>query len=147
MDGGRNPDGSAEHVAVEVERAVRTSAAKAAVDTLERFKEERGQHDRAADGPGATIEALQRAQVDVLVVHDGPEDERTAWFGGEPTELGARAEDVRTLGAPQPHEGRLVDVVIRAALGAGASASSGSRRSRCCAPWSDRGTDGATTRR
>src|SRR5439155_3675559 len=54
VDGGRSPDGSSDAIA---EAATRLAASAAAADTravLERFREERGQHDHAADGAPAT---------------------------------------------------------------------------------------------
>ncbi|MBV9411271.1 MAG: hypothetical protein JO148_06730, partial [Acidimicrobiia bacterium] len=48
---------------------------------MAKFREERGQGDRAADGPAATLEAMSRSQVEVLLVHADPDDTRTAWFG------------------------------------------------------------------
>jgi peptide subunit release factor 1 (eRF1) len=122
VSGGRSPDGSEasfeEAARVAVELAVNADGDA----LLEKFREERGQDDRAAEGPAAVLQALAMAAVDVLlVVPDDPDDRRTAWFGPDPTQLAATAEDLRGLGVAEPVEARLVDVAVRAALGTGAS--------------------------
>jgi len=89
-----------------------------------RGDEELGQHDRAVVGTRETFSALQKAQVEVLLVHDDPADERTAWFGDTPTAVGATGGDLEPadLGVDPGAEcvGRLVDVAIWAAIGTGA---------------------------
>ncbi|HEV8296649.1 MAG TPA: Vms1/Ankzf1 family peptidyl-tRNA hydrolase [Acidimicrobiales bacterium] len=122
ITGSRTPDGSELVTAVEVARLVATLAARDTTELLRKFREERGQHDRAADGPEATIDALQRSQVEVLLVpHDAYDDAARAWFGPQPTHIGATAQDVRSLGVAEPTEGPRTDVLVRAALGTGAA--------------------------
>jgi len=87
---------------------------------VDRFQEERGQRDRAADGPKATVEALGRAQVGTLLLYDDPSDERTAWFGPDATHIALDASTLKDLGV-EPQQARLTDVLIRAAIGTGAS--------------------------
>ncbi len=121
LDGAsRHPDGGADHVAEDVKRLVDTAVASESVSVLERFKEERGQEDRAADGPARVIEALQRAQVATLLVHDHLDDDRTAWLGPDPLHVGLDEAAVRALGLDEAWEARAIDVCIRAALGSGA---------------------------
>ena len=95
---------------------VATVAAEHTVALLEKFKEEKGQHDRAADGPAAVIDALQRGAVETLLVHDEADDMRPAWFGPEPTQIALDRETIEALGVHQPRCCRLVDVAIRAAI-------------------------------
>jgi len=122
VDGGRAAGVSLDGIAADVVRAVATAVAADTVEVLRKFREERGQGDRAAEGPAATLAALAAAQVDMLLVHDDPDDGRTAWFGPEPNQVGLTAPEVRGFGAATPVEGRLVDVALRAALGTGAGA-------------------------
>lgn len=117
---GRSPDGSGEALAAAVDDLVEQCAQADTAAVLDRFREELGQHDRAADGVDATLGALAAAQVDVLLVHDDPADGRTAWFGSEPTMVAATATALRDLNVAAPTEARLVDVALRAALGTGA---------------------------
>lgn len=87
---------------------------------LAEMAEERGQQDRASEGVTATVNALSMGQVEVLLVHDDPEDGRMAWFGPEPVNVGTSPADLRAMGVVDPQQGRLGDVLIRAALGTGA---------------------------
>ncbi len=115
--------GRAAGAGVQEEAVAGAVAAAVAADTdavLAVFEQERGQGDRAADGAAATLEALSRAAVDVLVLAEDLDDGGTAWFGPEPTVLAGTAEDLRSLGVDEPVEGPLVDVLVRAALGTSA---------------------------
>jgi hypothetical protein len=120
IDQGRAADGSEEERDREVRRLVATAVAEDTVALLEKFREENGQHDRAADGIEATVDALNRAAVDVLLLHD--DGERTAWIGAAPVPLGLdRATASIGTGDDEPVEARLSDAALRAAVGTGAS--------------------------
>ena len=120
ISGGRAPGVDTGRMQSEVRRWVRDTAARTTVAALEKFREESGQHDRAADGVDATLEALSESRVDVLLVHDDPDDERRAWSGPEATPVVGTPELLEGLGIGEPLPGRLVDAAIRAALGTGA---------------------------
>lgn len=120
IDGSRSEDGSRDFVHSEIAAFVRTVTGRDTTTLLEKFREESGQDDRAADGPARTLEALSAAQVDVLLVHPQPDDDRTAWCGPDPIPVTTTAEDLTGLGIGEPVEAPLVDVCIRAALGTGA---------------------------
>ncbi len=118
--GGRAIDGSVDELRVEVERLVATVVATHMADTLRHFVELRDRGAIVADGPGATFEALRAAMVDTLLVHDEPDDDRRAWFDlSSPTLVAGEAATLRDLGF-EPLEGRMVDVLVWAALGTGA---------------------------
>jgi hypothetical protein len=104
----------------EATRLVATVVAEDTVRVLQEFKEEKGQHDRAADGPARVIEALQQGKVQTLLVHDDAEDVRPAWFGPEPTQIGLDEATLRAMGVEEPQMCRLTDVCVRAALGTSA---------------------------
>jgi hypothetical protein len=119
--GGRSADGSEDIFEQEAMVAVELAVNADADALLEKFREERGQDDRAAEGPRATLAALAMAAADVLLIAgDDPDDPRTAWFGPEPAQVAATAGDLRAMGVDEPVEARLVDVAVRAALGTGA---------------------------
>lgn len=104
----------------EATRLVATVVAEDTVRLLEEFREEKGQHDRAADGPARVIEALQQGKVQTLLVHDDEGDPRPAWFGPEPTQIGLDRETLEAMGVDNPQCCRLNDVCVRAALGTSA---------------------------
>ena len=114
--GSRSEDGSDAIREDANRRWIKTAVAEETVEVLRVFERERGQHDRAADGPAATCAALCEARVDVLLVHDDPNDDRPAWFAvDEPTLVAMEAHTISDMGF-EPTQGRLVDAVIRAAL-------------------------------
>ncbi|MDP1794258.1 MAG: hypothetical protein Q8K63_08995 [Acidimicrobiales bacterium] len=59
----------------EKRRAVKTEVAEDTVELLETFKSAR-ERDRAADGIRATVDAVNRAEVDVLLVRDDRDERR-----------------------------------------------------------------------
>jgi hypothetical protein len=120
MDGTRAADGSVDESVEQVTRLVATAVAADTKDLLAKFREERGQADRAADGPADTLASLSKSQVEVLLVHADPDDSRTAWFGRDAIPVAERATDLTDLGIPDAQDGPLVDIAVRAALGTGA---------------------------
>ena len=121
VDGSRGPGSGLDDIADDVVKLAATVVAEDTVEILRQFKQERGQGDLAVEGTKATIEALAAARVDTLLIHDDPDDDRTAWFGPEPGMVGQSKETVTGLGATGPQQGRLVDVAIRAAFTSGAA--------------------------
>jgi peptide subunit release factor 1 (eRF1) len=130
VSGGRGEEAATDTFDESVEQAVTEVAARNLTDLAATFAEERGQADRAADGVEGTITALQRAQVQTLLLADptsggslaADDDEaRTLWFGPEPTMVATSRDALDALGVDQPQEGPLVDVLLRAALGTGAA--------------------------
>ena len=119
VPGGRSPDGSADMVAEEADRALTETVARDTSALVEKLREELGQGDRAVEGAERTLEALAMAQVEVLLVHDDVFDDRRAWFGPEPAHVSAHEGTLRELGV-EPRPARLVDVAVRAALATGA---------------------------
>jgi hypothetical protein len=117
----RAAGGDVEAMNAEVDELVRAALAEEQAAVLERFAREKGQRDRAADGPARVVEALQAAMVDTLLVHDDADDDRPAWFGPEPNQLGLGDNDLHSMGVRDPGRARLIDLAIRAALGTGAT--------------------------
>jgi peptide subunit release factor 1 (eRF1) len=126
VEGSRGPgaaDAGLDEIADEVVKLVATVAAEDTVEFLRQFKQEKGQHDLAAQGVAATLAALAAARVDTLLIHDDPDDDRTAWFAPEPGMVAATEAALTELGAAggAPQQARLVDVAIRAAFATGAA--------------------------
>ncbi|MDP8938646.1 MAG: hypothetical protein M3O23_13120 [Actinomycetota bacterium] len=118
--GGRSADGSGDLLAAQVGELVDQAVAADTAALLEKFDEERGQGDRAADGVEATLRALAASQVEVLLVHDDPDDDRPACFGADPRVVATNRADLASMGVDDPGEGPVVDVAVRAALATGA---------------------------
>lgn len=117
--GGRAPGAAEDELEAEVDRVVATLAADATLELLDRFAQRRGQANGAADGPGEVFDALRKALVDVLLIHDDLSDERTAWF--DPTTSTSVATEPQTLQdlGLEPVEARLADVAIWSAVASG----------------------------
>ncbi len=117
--GGRATDGGTPFTAAEVVDRVGTVALQRIQAVLDEFTEERGQRDRATDGVAATVEALRKAQVATLLVHDDPDDDRTLFFGDDASLVALTRAELDGV-ADHVEEGRLADVLVRAAVGTGA---------------------------
>jgi hypothetical protein len=104
----------------ELRRLVHDVAARDSVAVLEKLREELGQEDRAVEGADDTIAALARGQVDLLLVHDDADDDRSAWFGEAFGALTRHRTELQEIGVDEPHEARLVDALVREALLTGA---------------------------
>lgn len=119
-DGSRAADGSVDAIAAEAVKLVATVVAEDTADLIGKFREEVGQHDRAANGPAAVIEALNAGQVEVLLIHDDPDDRRTAWIGPDAHHLALESGSLKEMGVDNPVEARLTDALTRAAVGTSA---------------------------
>lgn len=119
LDGARGADGGTESFLEDARKQMATVAAEDTVAILGKFREEKGQRDRAADGVPATIEALNAAAVDVLLVHDDPDDRRQVWFAPDGALVALDPGTLKDYGVDQPGQGRLVDALIRAAFRTG----------------------------
>src|SRR5207302_5854383 len=98
VDGGRSPDGSTDAVAAEAAQLAATVVASDTRALLEKFREERGQDDRAADGPAATVAALNEARVAVLLAPGDVARNDTAWFGPDPVPIALSPQTLAEMG-------------------------------------------------
>ena len=121
VPGGRSADGSEAARDAEIRRWIRTAIAEDTVAVLRLFDQQRGQRDRAAVGADATLAAMREARVDILLVHDDPDDDRLGYFvPGEPALVATHTGVLRDLGRDDAHEGRMIDIAIRTAILTGA---------------------------
>jgi len=108
---GQSPD----LIADQTVRAAADIVARDTVSVLEQYNEAAGQ-GRAATDAAETLAALSEGRVETLLVHDDPNDDRTARF--ERPGLACSIPDPSATD-PVPADaatGRLVDVAIRSAL-------------------------------
>ena len=117
--GGRATDGGTAFTAAEITERIGLLSLERIHRVLDEFQEERGQGDRAADGVASTVEAIRKAQVGTLLIHDDPDDDRTLFFADDPSLVALRRNDLDGV-ADHVEEGRLADVLVRAAVGTGA---------------------------
>lgn len=120
IDGGRGADGSTEAFLEDARKQMASVAAEDTVAALGKFREEKGQHDRATDGLPPTIAALNAAAVDILLVHDDPDDRRRGWYSPDGALVALDPATLGDYGVDEPRQGRLVDALIRAAFRTGA---------------------------
>ena len=78
-------------------------------------------HRRGVFGAGGTLGALAEGRVETLLVHHGAHEQRTAWCGPLPHQVGHTREAVRRLGVEDPQAVPLADGAIRAAVACGAA--------------------------
>lgn len=120
VPGGRGDDGSEALVRRRIADTVSLHAARATLDLLADYGQERGQDKRACDGVADVVACLRKAQVQTLLVTTDVDQDATLWFGPEPTLLGLTRDDVVGLGVDTPRQGPLVEVLLRAAAATGA---------------------------
>lgn len=118
VDGpGRSDEDPFAALAPEVERQVATVVARDTRDVMEHF-DEMSSKGLAVAGPDAVLELLSEARVATLLVHDDPDDDRTAALDRSTGQVAVDAASLRSLGL-EPVEARLVDAALWAALRTG----------------------------
>jgi len=120
VHGERPWDGSGPNVPDDVQAVVDRFVELETSALVERFAEERGQGDLAADGAGPTLGALSASQAAVVLLRDdfGDDvgDDPRAWSGPAPVPVAANRDDLAALGVENPREVRTIDAAIRAAI-------------------------------
>jgi hypothetical protein len=102
-------------LAAEVDRLVELKVAENLMTAVERFEGERANQGRAAEGIGPVVAALQRGQVDTLLVADRPEAvDARLWIGPEPMHLATLPDELRELGVAVPESDRADAALVRA---------------------------------
>jgi Bacterial archaeo-eukaryotic release factor family 2 len=87
-------------------QAVAAQAADRVAAVTERFETQAGRDAAAATGLPAVVTALQRGQVDTLLLIDDPGSTDELWVGPEPLELSFDPAELRALGVREPHRVR-----------------------------------------
>ena len=121
VSGSRHADGSEDLVEEERRKAVEDRHTGELTDLLARYAQERGQADLACEGLADTVDALRKAQVDTLLLTEDVDEDSLAWFGPDPTSLALSHSELTTLGVDSPREAPVLDVLLRAAAGTGAT--------------------------
>lgn len=120
-EGGRAAGADEDSLRAALERLLAEVSVRDRQATLAQFEEQRGRHERAVEGLPATVQALQRAQVDTLVLVDDPSSTARLFVGDGPEQLGMRREDLTALGVENAQEERADAALVRALAGTGAA--------------------------
>ena len=116
VDGSRGNDGGE---AISEEAIQRCLAKLEMEDTLalnNKLAKELGEHDRAAVGAVGIISALQKTQVETLLVELGARDDRMVWVGPDAPHIAENREDVQALGTSDVIQVPLIDGALRSAF-------------------------------
>ena len=109
-----------EDVEGELDKALAAYVGQATELLLEKFKEERGQQDLAADGKFPTLAALRMAQVDKLLIStEGVQGE--IWFSrSNPAQAAVDKQALAKIGLADLEQANATDVFVSAAIASGA---------------------------
>ncbi|HEY7873753.1 MAG TPA: Vms1/Ankzf1 family peptidyl-tRNA hydrolase [Actinomycetota bacterium] len=111
---------SIDEIRDDLESAVAAYVGGSTKQVLEKFHEERGQDDLAAEGVDATLKALRIGQVDTLLLTRDVDD-RIAWFTTQDlTQAALDKGPLTDLGLGDVAEAPAEEVLVRTALGTGA---------------------------
>jgi Bacterial archaeo-eukaryotic release factor family 2 len=116
--GSRGPGADPQRLDDVTEQAVAQMAAAETADVIDRYRQQRSGHDQS--GLDAAVAALQRGQLDTLLLIDDPSSTLSLWIGPEPTHLARDRGELHAMGVEQPQEVRADAALVRAIVGTGA---------------------------
>jgi hypothetical protein len=88
------------------------------VDTsLDRF----GMQEHVGEGLDAVVAALQRDQVDTMLIVDDPSSTERLWIGPEPTEIATDPKQLTAMAVAEPRQVRADAALVRALVGTDAA--------------------------
>lgn len=117
--GGRAAGTSPESLKEAVETAMARHIAERDGALIDAFAGARGRQREAVQGLDSVVDALRRAQVAELLLHDDPTSEATLWVGDKPLEIGLSRGEVTALGVSEPVEVPASAALVWALLGSG----------------------------
>jgi hypothetical protein len=100
-------------------QAIAEQAARRQQDVLDRFRTQLGQDAAAGNGLSAVVTALQRGQVDTVLMIDDPTSTERLWIGPEPHEIAGDPAFLRESGVTNPQQVRADAAIARALAGTG----------------------------
>jgi Bacterial archaeo-eukaryotic release factor family 2 len=117
--GGRAAGTSHEALNESVESALARHVAERDGALVDAFAGARGRQREAVQGLDSVVDALRRAQVAQLLLHDDPTSDATLWVGDKPLDIGLARTDVTALGVTNPVEVPASAALVWALLGSG----------------------------
>ncbi|MEV4754908.1 Vms1/Ankzf1 family peptidyl-tRNA hydrolase [Micromonospora sp. NPDC049559] len=94
-------------------QAIAEVAAEHAGVTLDKF----GMQQNVGAGLDASVAALQRGQVDTMLLVDDPSSTEQLWIGPDPTDIATTAEELTALAVADPIRVRADAALVRALVG------------------------------
>jgi hypothetical protein len=95
-------------------RAIADAAAAHTAEAVDRFRTQLARDAAAGSGLPAVVSALQRGQVDTLLIVDDPSSTAQLWIGPRPTHVAMTADELRAMGVSQPEKVRADAALVRA---------------------------------
>lgn len=118
QSGGRAAGTDDDALDEEIERIVAQTSLERASEVAGTFAQELGRSGAAVEGLAEVVDALRRAQVETLLVHDDPSSTAELWTApDQPAVLAVTAEEVSSLGVEEPIRDRADAVLLRALVG------------------------------
>ena len=120
LEHGSRADGAdLDGMRTDVDHLLADIVARQTTDLLERFGTARA-HDLGVEGPADTLLALFEGRVETLLVHADADDDRSAFYGPEASQVAADEETFTALGI-ECQRGPLLEVALRGAHATGAT--------------------------
>ncbi|RZS87127.1 hypothetical protein EV189_2550 [Motilibacter rhizosphaerae] len=115
--GGRGAGSSEEAVREELGRVLAAHVTRQSEDPVSRFREQTGAgHGAALSGRAAVVEALQKGQVDALLVTPDLDDDSTLYVGASPEQLATSEADLAAMGVEGGQAVRADAALVAAAV-------------------------------
>jgi hypothetical protein len=118
--GGRADGASAAALDEAVRDAVLRRSWERRREVLEHLQQNVGRERFGAVGVRAVVEALRKAQIDVVVLSDDPSSTITVWIGPEPLQVGLDRQELEAMGVESPQQDRFDSALVRALAGTSA---------------------------
>jgi hypothetical protein len=113
--GSRGPGADPHRLDDFTQQAVAQVAAAETAGIIDRYRQQR--KGNAQYGLDAAVAALQRGQVDTMLLIDDPSSTLSLWVGPEPTHLARHPDELEAMGVERPQEVRADAALIRAIVG------------------------------
>ncbi|HEV3471762.1 MAG TPA: Vms1/Ankzf1 family peptidyl-tRNA hydrolase, partial [Actinomycetota bacterium] len=111
---------SFDEVGPDLERALSGVVAGRVKATLERYLDERGQHDLATEGWEDTFEALRMSQVATLLIGDQAQHRHGYFILDDPNQISLDRAELEGIGAGDVLEADALTIAVRSAVGTNA---------------------------
>ncbi|MGC9669174.1 Vms1/Ankzf1 family peptidyl-tRNA hydrolase [Planosporangium sp. 12N6] len=112
--GARAPGADPDHLDDVTLQAVAELAARHVNEVIDAFQTQRGRDAAAGVGLAATVSALQRSQIDTVLLVNDLSSTAKLWVGENPNEIALTADELRAMGTGNPQQVRADAALLRA---------------------------------